>query len=142
MNVREKVLQKAKLYIENKDYDLERVQEKKNKKAKPAAVPLESAYEYEVGDKVKVSELNGHAIVYKKKDSFNNVVVLFEDTFKEVHANRLELDIKAVDLYPEGSDLNTLFVGYKERKLNHDLERGSKKALKNVAADIRKKLGE
>ncbi|MFS0762432.1 MULTISPECIES: hypothetical protein [Peribacillus] len=38
--------------------------------------------------------------------------------------------------------LDSLFVGYKERKLNHDLERGSKKALKNVAADIRKKLGE
>ncbi|MDM5312482.1 endonuclease MutS2 [Peribacillus frigoritolerans] len=142
MNVREKVLQKAKLYIENKDYDLERVQESKIKKAKPAAVPKESSYEYEVGDKVKVSELNGYAIVYKKKDSFNNVVVLFEDTFKEVHANKLELEIKAVDLYPEGYDLDSLFVSYKERKLNHDLERGSKKALKNVAADIRKKLGE
>lgn len=91
---------------------------------------------------MKVSELNGYAIVYKKKDSFNNVVVLFEDSFKEVHANKLELEIKAIDLYPEGYDLNTLFVSYKERKLNHDLERGSKKALKNVASDIRKKLGE
>ncbi|MDM5312483.1 hypothetical protein [Peribacillus frigoritolerans] len=29
-----------------------------------------------------------------------DVVVLFEDTFKEVHANKLELEIKAVDLYP------------------------------------------
>ncbi|MEP9405970.1 hypothetical protein ABKP09_06520 [Peribacillus frigoritolerans] len=71
-----------------------------------------------------------------------DVTILFEDTFKEVHANKLELDIKAGDLYPEGYDLDTLFVSYKERKLNHDLERGSKKALKNVAADIRKKLGE
>ncbi|MFS0667847.1 hypothetical protein AB1L12_07975 [Peribacillus frigoritolerans] len=71
-----------------------------------------------------------------------DVVVLFEDAFKEVHANKLELDIKAVDLYPKGYDFDSLFVSYKERKLNHDLERGSKKALKNVAADIRKKLGE
>ncbi|WP_342602953.1 hypothetical protein [Peribacillus sp. FSL E2-0159] len=55
--------------------------------------------------------------------------MLFEDTFKEVHANRLEFEIKAVDLYPEGYDLNTLFVSYKERKLGRDLERGSKKAL-------------
>jgi hypothetical protein len=53
-----------------------------------------------------------------------DVVVLFEDTFKEVHANKLELEIKAVDLYPEGYDLDSLFVSYKERKLNHDLERG------------------
>ncbi|MFS0762433.1 hypothetical protein [Peribacillus phoenicis] len=68
--------------------------------------------------------------------------IVFRDTLKEVHANKLELEIKAVDLYPEGYDLNSLFVSYKERKINHDLERGSKKALKNVAADIRKKLGE
>ncbi|MBR8643755.1 hypothetical protein KEH51_00120 [[Brevibacterium] frigoritolerans] len=54
-------------------------------------------------------------------------VVVFEDTFKEVHANKLELEIKAVDLYPEDYDLNTLFVGYKERKLNHDLERDRKR---------------
>lgn len=142
MNVREKVLQRAKLYIGNKDYDLKRVQEGKIKKAKVSAVPKEALYEFEVGDKVKVSELDDYAIVYKKKDSYNNVVVLFEDTFMEVHANRLELEIKAVDLYPEGYDLSSLFVSYKERKLNRDLERGSKKALKNVAADIRKKLGE
>jgi DNA mismatch repair protein MutS2 len=54
----------------------------------------------------------------------------------------MPISIKAFDLYPEGYDLDSLFVSYKERKLNHDLERGSKKALKNVAADIRKKLGE
>ncbi|MGM1033583.1 MAG: hypothetical protein ACQEXK_14085 [Bacillota bacterium] len=45
-----------------------------------------------------------------------DVVVLF-DTFKEVHANKLELDLKAVDLYPEGYDLNTLFVGYKIKEI-------------------------
>ncbi|MFC9598850.1 endonuclease MutS2 [Peribacillus butanolivorans] len=142
MDVREKVLQKAKLYIENKDYDLNRIQEGKIKKTKVAAVPKEALYEFEVGDKVKLTELNGYGIVYKKMDSYNNVVVLFEDTFIEVHVNRMELEIKAIDLYPEGYDLNSLFVSYKERKLKRDLERGSKKALKNVAADIRKKLGE
>lgn len=99
-------------------------------------------YEFEVGDKVKLTELNGYGIVYKKMDSYNNVVVLFEDTFIEVLVNRMELEIKAIDLYPEGYDLNSLFVSYEERKLKRDLERGSKKALKIVAADIRKKLGE
>ncbi|MFD6440523.1 endonuclease MutS2 [Peribacillus sp. NPDC060186] len=142
MDVREKVLQKAKLYIDKKDYDLERVQEGKIKKTKKAAVPKEALYEFEVGDKVKLTELNGYGIVYKKMDSYNNLVVLFEDTFIEVHINRMELEIKAIDLYPEGYDLNSLFVSYEERKLKRDLERGSKKALKSVASDIRKKLGE
>ncbi|MDQ7862599.1 hypothetical protein RCO48_21015 [Peribacillus frigoritolerans] len=58
----------------------------------------------------------------------------FEDTFKEVHANKLELEIKAIDLYPEGYDLDSLFVSYKERKLNHDLERGSKKDTKECSS--------
>ncbi|WHY96789.1 hypothetical protein [Peribacillus simplex] len=38
----------------------------------------------------------------------SDVVVLFVDTFKEAHVNRLALEIKAVDLYPEGYNLNTL----------------------------------
>ncbi|MGE7879445.1 endonuclease MutS2 [Peribacillus muralis] len=142
MDVRQQVLQKAKHYIEHKDYDLERVQEGKIKKAKAELPPKKALPQYEIGDKVKVSGLDVSAIVYKEKDSYNHVVVLFEEEYKEVHANRLELEIKAVDLYPEGYDLNSLFVTYEERKLNHDLERGSKKALRNVAADMRKKLNE
>ena len=142
MNVREKVLLKAKRYIDNKDYDMDRVQAHKIKKKKIISTPKEDVYEFEVGDKVRITELNGDAIVYKKKDAFNNVVVLFEDTFIEIHANRIELKLKASDLYPEGYDLNSLFVSYEERKLQHDLDRGSKKALKKIASDIRKELKE
>ncbi|WP_340372049.1 endonuclease MutS2 [Peribacillus sp. FSL E2-0218] len=142
MDIRQKVLQKAKHYIDNKDYNLERVQEGKIKKAKAETPSKKALPQFDIGDKVKVSGLDGYAIVYKKKDSFNHVIVLFEDEFKEVHANKLELEIKAADLYPEGYDLNALFVSYEERKLDHDLKRGSKKALRNVAADMRKKLNE
>lgn len=49
------------------------------------------------------------------------------------------LEGKAADLYPEGYDLSTLFVSYTERKFNHDIERGSKKALRKIAKEIKNK---
>ncbi|MFJ7744767.1 endonuclease MutS2 [Peribacillus sp. NPDC097295] len=142
MNVRETVLQKARRYIDNKDYDLDRVEAHKIKKTKVQSPTKEDVYEFEVGDRVKVNELNGEAIVYKKKDAHNHVVVFFEDTFIEIQAKRLELTLKASDLYPEVYDLDSLFVRYEERKLQHDLKRGSKKALKKIASDIRKERKE
>ena len=38
----------------------------------------------------------------------------------------------AEELYPEGYDLNQLFVSFKRRKCERDIERGSKKALKKL----------
>ncbi len=46
-------------------------------------------------------------------------------TIKEI-----KLELKASDLYPEGYDLNQLFISFRERKLEKDIKRGSKKALK------------
>ncbi|MCH1626530.1 endonuclease MutS2 [Ferdinandcohnia quinoae] len=142
MNLPEKVLQKAQNYIEIKDYDLEQVKESKIKKPVKADAQKNTTYEFEVGDKVKITEYADFGIVYKKRDNFNNVVVLYKNQFVEVNAKRIELEIKAADLYPEGYDINSLFVSYKDRKLQHDMERGSKKALRKVNSEIRKKLNE
>ncbi|WP_313800873.1 endonuclease MutS2 [Cytobacillus sp.] len=137
MNIPEHILQKAQNYIDNKNYDLERVRESKIRKIQDEALKEAADYEFEVGDKVKLTEYNDFGIVYKKKDSFNNVTVLYKEAFIEVSAKRLELEIQASELYPEGYDLNALFVRYDERKFQRDIERGSKKALKRVSAEIR-----
>ncbi|MFS0783104.1 endonuclease MutS2 [Bacillus sp. 1P06AnD] len=140
MDIPERVLQKAKGYMDNKEYDTALVDGQKTKKPISEEVQMEYQYEFEIGDKVSLTELDGHAIVYKKKNNFNNIMVLHEGVFKEVNVKRVELKLKAIDLYPEGYDLNTLFVSYQDRKWQHDLERGSKKALKKVAKDINRKL--
>ena len=75
---------------------------------------------------------NDSAIIYKGRDEFNNVVVLYNKDFIEVNYKRVKLELKAEELYPEGYDLNQLFVSYKDRKLERDIERGSKKALKKL----------
>ncbi|WP_313893454.1 endonuclease MutS2 [Psychrobacillus sp.] len=142
MNVREKVLQKAQHYIDNKNYDLERVKESKIKKQIQVTVQEEASYDFEIGDRVKLLEQNDFGIVYGKRDSLNNVFVFYKSEVVKVNAKRIELEGKAIDLYPDGYDLNSLFVSYSERKFQHDMERGSKKALKKVSLDMKKKLTE
>ena len=70
-------------------------------------------------------------------DKFNNVEVLFNDNFISVNIKRLQLSIKASELYPEGYDLDVLFTSFKERKLDKDIQIGSKKALKKIQKEIR-----
>ncbi|MFJ5770923.1 endonuclease MutS2 [Psychrobacillus sp. NPDC093180] len=142
MNLREKVLQKAQRYIENKTYDLERVRDNKIKKPLLVANQEEVTYEFEVGDRVKLTEHEDFGIVYEKKDNYNNVAVFYKNEIIKVNAKRMQLEGRASDLYPEGYDLNSLFVSYVERKFQHDMERGSKKAVKKVSKEMKKRLSE
>ena len=87
----------------------------------------ENHYEYKIGDRVNLLDHDDFGIIYKEKDNFYNVVVYYNGEFIEVNVKRITLEVAAKELYPEGYDLNTLFVDYKERKMQHDIERGSKK---------------
>lgn len=44
-----------------------------------------------------------------------------------MNVKRISLEIKGKDLYPAGYDMDTLFENYHSLKMQHDLERGSKK---------------
>ena len=70
-------------------------------------------------------------IIYKEKDNFYNVVVYYNGEFIEVNVKRITLEVAAKELYPEGYDLNTLFVDYKERKCNMILS-ADRKALRKI----------
>src|SRR5690606_37643264 len=76
-------------------------------------------------------------IVYKEVDNYDNVVVFYNGEFVPVHVKRLALELSAKELYPEEYDLETLFVDYDTRKMQHDIERGSKKALRKIHKEIR-----
>ncbi|MEX0415763.1 endonuclease MutS2 [Bacillus sp. C30] len=141
MNVREHVLQRAKEYMGNKEYAIEKVNESKIRKPKFAQEKRENDYEYKIGDRVNLLDHDDFGIIYKEKDNFYNVVVYYNGEFVEVNVKRITLEVAAKELYPEGYDLNTLFVDYKERKMQHDMERGSKKALRKIEKEIRKNRG-
>lgn len=138
MNIRESVLQRAKDYIDNKDYFLERVDDSKIRKPKFEQARAKVKYDFKKGDRVKLLDHADVGIVYQEMDNFYNVVVFYEGEFVKVNVKRLALELPATELYPEGYDLETLFVDYKERKLQHDIERGSKKALRNIQKEMKK----
>ncbi|MFV1005509.1 endonuclease MutS2 [Bacillus cereus] len=141
MSVKEHVLKRAKEYMGNKEYALEKVNESKIRKPKFVQEKRESHYEYKIGDRVNLLDHDDFGIIYKEKDNFYNVVVYYDGEFVEVNVKRITLEVAAKELYPEGYDLNTLFVDYKERKMQHDIERGSKKALRKIQKEIRKNRG-
>lgn len=137
MNIRESVLQRAKDYMENKDYRLESVVESKKRKPKIDKETTKEKYEYKKGDRVNLLDHDDFGIVYEGIDNFYNVVVFYKGEFMKVNVKRLSLELQAQELYPEGYDLETLFIDYNTRKMQHDIERGSKKALRKVQKEIR-----
>lgn len=139
MNIRENVLQRAKEYMENKEYQLERVKESAIRKPKIVKLKAEEKVNYQKGDRVKLLDFDNFGIVYKEIDNFYNLIVFYNGEFLEVNEKRISLEVKAAELYPEGYELDTLFVDYATRKLQHDIERGSKKALRKIQKGMRNK---
>lgn len=141
MGINESIISKSKRYLESKKYDYDLIELSKicNKKLDTPALENEdinSEYHYKIGDKVLLLDKKISAVVYKEKDRFNNLVVFFNKEFLEVNFKRVKLEFTAEELYPEGYDLNQLFVSFKERKLEKDLKRGSKKAIKKLRKEI------
>lgn len=132
MGILDNIIERAARYIKIKEYNYELIKDSKVNKKKDIQEDKVEIYEFAAGDKVLWLDKNESVIVYKEKNRYNNVTILFNKEFVEVNYKRLKLEIKASELYPEGYDLNQLFVGFKERKLERDIERGSKKALKKV----------
>lgn len=131
MGISDSIIERTRKYIEDKNYNYNLIKDSKILKKKDFSKDGKY-YDYSTGDKVILLENNEAAIIYRGRDNLNNVVVLYNKEFIEVNYKRIKLELKASELYPEGYDLDQLFVSYKERKLEHDIERGSKKALKKL----------
>ena len=138
MGISNKIIERTKRYIEDKDYNYDLVEESKLSKDKTYINNKEKPYEYKQGDKVILLDNNKSGIVYKERDRDNNLIVMVNKELIKVNYKRIKLEIKAKELYPEGYDMNQLFVSFKERKLERDIERGSKKALKKIRKDSMK----
>lgn len=138
MGISNKIIERTKRYIEDKDYNYDLVEESKISKDKTYINNKEKLYEYKQGDKVTLLDNNESGIVYKERDRDNNLIIMVNKEFIKVNYKRIKLEIKAKELYPEGYDMNQLFVSFKERKLEKDIERGSKKALKKIRKDSMK----
>lgn len=131
MGIYDDVLKKAEKYMKKKDYDYSIVDKGKTRFEKNQNV-VENKYNFEKGDKVYIGDIKDSALVYSPKDEFNNIVVLHNEEFKTFNEKQLKLQYKAKELYPENYDLDTIFIPYRERKIEKDIKRGSKKMLKKI----------
>lgn len=137
MGIRDKVLKRAKKYITNKDYNLDLVKTQKVEVIEELEEVVKDIVNFQVGDKVKLLDQNDYGIVYKEIDKFNNIEVLYKDEFVKVNVKRVELYLSKDELYPVRYDIDSLFTSYEERKLEKDIKRGSKKALKKIQKEIK-----
>ena len=99
----------------------------------------ERKVDYSKGDRVRLLDTDEIGLVYEEADKNDNVTVYLSNEYKKVLRKRLSLMEKAQNLYPNDYDLDTLFTDYSARKLDHDIKRGSKKALKKIQKDMRGK---
>lgn len=132
MGIPDSIIERTRKYIETKNYNYDVINSSKFIKKKEEIEEVDLKHNYCIGDKVILLDNNESDIVYKELDELNNLTVFYKKEFIKVNYRRVKLELTASELYPEGYDLNQIFISYKERKLDHDIIRGSKKALKKV----------
>lgn len=138
MNLKEHVIQQAQRYMEDKDYSLTKASIPKNKTMIDSQTErAESVSLLKKGDRVLLLDYNENGLVFEDNPLRETVTVFYRNDYHEVVPKRLKLEVLATDLYPPDYDLSTLFTSYTERKLDHDINRGSKKALKKIHREIK-----
>ncbi len=130
------ILQQAERYMHDKTYDQSLVDSSRltQEVIRPVVEPDER---FEKGDRVRLLETNQVGLVYAMDESLRRVTVYVDGVSGDYPLRRVRLEAKAIDLYPAGYDLETLFIDYRDRKEAHDFARGSKKALRRVEKEIR-----
>ncbi|MGL5478935.1 MAG: endonuclease MutS2, partial [Clostridium sp.] len=131
VGISDSIIEKTKKYIKTKEYEINLISIEKPKN-KVIERERNNIDDFNIGDKVLLLDKNESGIVFKERDNLNNVIVFFKEEYLKVNYSRLKLQIKASDLYPKDYDFNQLFVRFEERKLEKDILRGSKKALKKI----------
>lgn len=137
MHLAPRVIKQAQKYLHDRDYDLEKHHFQQKQVVQPKV--LQS---FAKGDRVQLLETNQTGIVYAEVALSDLVKVYVEGQLIDVPNRRLTLLQRAADLYPAGYDLDTLFESYQVRKERHDMDRGSKKAQKQLQKAARKRRTE
>ncbi|OON97257.1 MAG: mannonate oxidoreductase [Epulopiscium sp. Nele67-Bin005] len=137
MGVPAHVLARAENYISTKKYNYDIVEQSKIRIDVASETSNFSYVQYSKGDKVLLTETNKEAIIYAPADENRNITIFIDGQMAQVYEKRVKLLIEASKLYPPDYDLDSLFIDFKTRKLEHDIERGSKKALKKIQKEMK-----
>ncbi|MDA3974707.1 endonuclease MutS2 [Enterococcus thailandicus] len=136
MKMSSKLIDQAQTYIQQKTYqtkkkdfaDLGQIFGNKNNEL--------AKRRFEKGDRVWLTEYQKEGLVFED-DGSEKVMIYFNNEKIAVLRQRVQFRRSADELYPEGYDLDSLFIDFKTRKKQRDLERGSKKAHKELLKEMR-----
>lgn len=131
------VLSKAAAYLQG----AAPASKKKNfMKKERKAVTQEAAesQSFEKGDRVRLTETGEIGLFYELQDT-DTGMVLVAKRLQPVFLRRLQLVMPATELYPRDYDLDSLFLEFRERKFLRDLDRGSKKAHKQLRKEAKQR---
>jgi len=87
---------------------------------------------YNKGDRIILNETGNHSLIYEHKIEEHKVIVFRDGKYDEVSEKRVTLDHRREVLYPQGYDLDHLFISFKKRKLDKDIRKGRFKDLKEL----------
>jgi DNA mismatch repair protein MutS2 len=138
MTIAKEVVAKAQQYLETKEYPKQKMAFKAIHK-KPQTT--ETATHFQKGDRISYTETNQIGLFYDYLDN-GQAQVLLDETLVTVPARRLKLLMARENLYPKGYDLESLFHSFAERKFQRDIDRGSKKAQKELRKQAEKRQSE
>lgn len=127
MKISPQVLANAKGYLQNQVYPTE----KKHFKKKALIKEVHSSTTYHKGDRVFLNELKTHGIFYRYHDD-QFAEVYLKDSLVRIPLRRIQLVTSYQELYPADYDLDSLFIDFQQRKFQRDIDRGSKKAQKQL----------
>lgn len=129
MAIPAEVVQTAKDYLKNKSYSFEKQPfETSRKRTDPRKQSLSTFFK---GDQVFSAEHEKRGVFYEYLEQGQAKIYIEKQCFV-VAARRLQLLTKREALYPAGYDLDQLFSDFAQRKFTRDIERGSKKAQKQL----------
>ena len=100
MSVKEHVLKRAKEYMGNKEYALEKVNESKIRKPKFVQEKENFIMSTKSAYRVNLLDYDDFGIIYKEKDNFYNVVVYYNGEFVEVNVKRITLEVASERIIP------------------------------------------
>lgn len=87
---------------------------------------------YNKGDRIILNETGNHSLVFEHKIDEYKVIVFRDGKYDEVNEKRVTIDQRREVLYPEGYNLDQLFISFKQRKLDKDIRKGRFKNLKEL----------
>lgn len=136
MEMSPELIQQAQHYLHNKAYQTKKKEfQMIGQKEKVKEKKFER---FSKGDRVFSTIHQKEGVVFD--DQGEATLILYLDNEKlEVPRTRVQLKRRAEALYPTDYDLDSLFIDFKTRKWQKDIERGSKKARKQLAKEARER---